>query len=246
MTSGRVQRSDEGVRPARDHLRAALPPPVAVAEQTLRAGHRVRPQPVTHICRQPDPPISPGRQWQARQRPPQPPDIGPASIDRVIGRPVPAAVLRLQRQRRQHPHRARPAQHGVGQLEQRIRAPGQAPVQLPAENRQPAQRPGGTASGPIRTPVLDLSPLPCHPERHGHRLRLQVLWKEPKDHRAVAVPCQRPRSQRLNGKLSECLINDPMPRGRGVVLFLPANAAPMRVPPAGGRSGRRRGIRGLY
>ena len=59
--AARLQRGDERVRPARDHLRAVLPPPVAVAEQPLRAGSRVRPQPVAHIDRQPDPPVFPGR-----------------------------------------------------------------------------------------------------------------------------------------------------------------------------------------
>jgi len=51
-----LQRGDEEVRPARDHLRLALTPPVHVVEHPLRAGHRARPQPVADIDRQPDRP----------------------------------------------------------------------------------------------------------------------------------------------------------------------------------------------
>src|SRR5258707_671284 len=40
---------------------------------------------------------------------------------------------------------------------------------------------------------LDSAPLPCHAERHGHRLSLQVLSQEREDHRAVAVSRQDPR-----------------------------------------------------
>ena len=73
--AARLQRRDQRVRPARDHLRVPLPPRITVAEQPLRAGGRVRPQPVAHIHRQPDPPVRPGRQRQARQRPAQPRDL---------------------------------------------------------------------------------------------------------------------------------------------------------------------------
>src|SRR5450756_277862 len=70
--AARLQRHHEGIRPARDHLRVPLPPRVAVAEQPLRGGLRVRPQPVAHIRRQPDPPVVPARQRDRRQRHPQP------------------------------------------------------------------------------------------------------------------------------------------------------------------------------
>jgi hypothetical protein len=45
-------------------------------------------------------------------------------------------VLRHQQQARQHPGRPVRAQHHIGQLKQRIRPAGQAPVQLAAEARQ--------------------------------------------------------------------------------------------------------------
>jgi hypothetical protein len=61
---------------------------------------------------------------------------------------------------------------------------------VPAENRQPAQSPGQTISRTHPDPVLDLSPPPRHPERHGHRLRLQSSVEGTEDHHTVAVPWQ--------------------------------------------------------
>ena len=84
-------------------------------------------------------------------------------------------------------HRPAGAQHRIGQLKQRVRPPGEAPVQLTAESCQPLRRSRGTVSGHIPVPALDPSPPPCHAVRHGHRLCLQVLSQEPEDHRAVAV-----------------------------------------------------------
>jgi hypothetical protein len=55
--AARLQRRDDRVRPARDHLRLAFPAPVDVAEQTLRAGHRTRAQPAAHIGGQHQPPV---------------------------------------------------------------------------------------------------------------------------------------------------------------------------------------------
>ena len=162
--AARLQRRHQRVRPARDHLRVPLPPRIAVAEQPLRAGRRVRPQPVAHIRRQPDPPVRPGRQRQARQRPPQPPDLDLAAVHRVIYRPVAAAALRLQRQLRQHVHPVLLAQQRIRHLEQHIGPPAQAPVQLPAEPRQ--QRTGPVLSRPTLDPGLT----PRHTERHGHRI----------------------------------------------------------------------------
>jgi hypothetical protein len=172
--AARFQRGDEGVRPARDHLRVPLAAAVAVAEHPLRAGRRARPQPVADIGRQPDPPVRPRRQRQRSQRPAQPRDIDPAGIDRVIGRPVPAAVLRLQRQRRQHPHRPVRAQHRIGQLEQRIGPRRQAPVQVAAEGRQHAT--GLISARRALDPRLE----PRHTERHGHRLIFKFCGRNPK------------------------------------------------------------------
>ena len=62
-----LQRRHERVRPARDHLRVPLTARVRMAEQAVRAGLRVRPQPVAHVDGQPDPAIRPGRERQRGQ-----------------------------------------------------------------------------------------------------------------------------------------------------------------------------------
>jgi hypothetical protein len=74
---------------------------------------------------------------------------------------VAAVVLRRQRQPHQRLHRPVGAQHRIGQLEQRIGPGCEAPVQLPAEPRQPLPRLIGPA------PVASLRPR--HTESHGHR-----------------------------------------------------------------------------
>jgi len=66
------------------------------------------------------------------------------------------------------------AQHRISQLEQRIHPRSQTPVRLTAEGRQPTQRPV------ISRLPLDPGPQPRHTERHGNRLHLHVLSKEPK------------------------------------------------------------------
>jgi hypothetical protein len=73
---------------------------------------------------------------------------------------MPATVFGHQRQLDQRGHRPIGAQDGVGQLEQRIRAGGQAGEELPAE---PGQLPEG--AGPVmivqtihRSPCVDLLP----------------------------------------------------------------------------------------
>ena len=159
--AARLQRHDPGVRPARDHLRVPLPARVAVAEQPLRAGLRVRPQPVAHVAGQPDPPVVP-----------------PAQRDR---RPVPAAAGRsgpprssARRRRRRArggtpapgtaPPACAPAPAGTParrHLEQRVPAHPQRAVQLAPEPRQHA---------PSRDPPRPPSRLPGHNESHGHRL----------------------------------------------------------------------------
>jgi hypothetical protein len=140
--TARLQHRDHRVRPARDHLRLALRAAVNMAEQPLRAGGRVRPQPVAHIHRQHQPPASGPRQRQLRQRPAQPPDLDPAVVHRVIQRPMTAPVLRRQRQARQRPDRPVRAQHRLGQLEQRICPRVQAPVERLPEPGQLAERTG--------------------------------------------------------------------------------------------------------
>ena len=115
-------------------------------------------------------PIGPAGQRQARQRPAQPPDLHPAAVHRVIQGAMTALMLRRQRQAHQGFHRPVCAQHRVRQFEQRIRPRGEAPVQLPAEGRQPVPR-----LTIIFCPRLDVAPGPRDTECHGHRLCLQVL-----------------------------------------------------------------------
>jgi hypothetical protein len=141
-----------------------------VAEQPVRAGGRVWPQPVADVGGQPDPAVIPARQRQRGQRPAQPRDADLAGVDRVIDRAVTAAALRLQRQLRQHVYPVWLAQHRVRQLEQRIPAPAQAPVHLIAERRQQLARQG--------LPVLARITLQRHTESHGHRATARFLRQE--------------------------------------------------------------------
>ena len=159
----RFQRGYQRVRPARDHLRAVVPPPVAVAERPARAGRRVRPQPVAHIDRQPDPAIIPGRQRHPGQCPAQSRGLHFPAVQRVVQGAMAAPVPWLQRQFRQHMHPVLLAQRRVAQLSQRVRPGGEAPVQLPAEPCQPS--PCLICLVPGARPGLR----PGHTESHGHR-----------------------------------------------------------------------------
>jgi len=162
-------------------MRVPLPAPVRVTEQALRAGLRVRTQPVRDIAGQPDPAVVPPAQRDRVHRPPQSADHDLPAVHRVVDAAVPAAALRLQAQFRQHVHPFRPARQRVAGPEQRIAAHPQRAVQLTPETRQKPHA------------VIRLLPalvrLPGHDESHGHRLGLQVLWKGPEDHQAVAVSC---------------------------------------------------------
>ena len=156
----RFQGHDPRVGPAGDELRVALPAGVAVAEQPLRAGHRLRPQPVAHVAGQPDPPVVPLAQRDARQRLAQPADPDLAAVHRVIDAPVAPAAFRLQAQLRQHVHPLRPAREGVARLEQGVPAQPERAVQLIPEPRQQPR----TTIRPVRAIA------PGHNEGHGHRL----------------------------------------------------------------------------
>ncbi len=164
-----LQRDDPGVRPAGDHLRVALPPRVGVAEQPLRAGPRVRPQPVRHVAGQPDPAVIPPAQRDRVHRQPQPAEHDLAAVHRVVDPAVAAAALRLQAQLGQHENPPRPAGQRVRQVEQRIAAHAEGEVQLVPE---PGQPPGRT-SRPIGVSAL----VPGHNESHQPPPRCpQVLW----------------------------------------------------------------------
>ena len=162
--AARLQRRDPGVRPARDHLRVPLPARVAVAEQPLRAGLRVRPQPVAHVAGQPDPAVRPTRRSgsaDSARRSRAITDL--PAVQRVVDAAVPAAALRLQAQLREHQHPLRPARQRVADLEQRIAAHAQA--SSTARCRNPASR-ADAVDPPRPRPVL----APGHNESHGHRL----------------------------------------------------------------------------
>ena len=131
--AARLQRSDDRVRPARDHLRAALAPAVDVAEQPAALVAASGRSHGLTSTRQPDPAVRPGRQRQSRQRPAQPGDLDPAAVHRVVRGAMTTPVLRHQRQARQVLHRPVRAQHRISQLEQRIRPGGQAGVELAPE-----------------------------------------------------------------------------------------------------------------
>jgi len=111
-----------------------------VAEQPLRAGGRIGPQPVAYVCCQPDPAVVPGRQRQARQRPPQPREADFPAVQRVIHRSV-AATATPAPATAPPPCAPGPA-CTAPRRPARTAHPGfaQALVQLPPECRQPALR----------------------------------------------------------------------------------------------------------
>ncbi len=145
-----VQRSPcSGVR-----IRGRVQPRVCLAKRKVcsrsnrrrnHCQHRfIRAQPRRHIHCQRDTPVSVTRHGQPGQSPPHPRDVDTPGRHRVIQPAVSAAMLRDQRQTRQRGHRAFRAQHRLTQLEQRIRTPGQTPVELLPETRQVPQRTGAT------------------------------------------------------------------------------------------------------
>jgi hypothetical protein len=155
-----LQCHDPGVGPAGDHLRVPLPARVAVAEQPLRAGLRIRPQPVAHVAGQPDPPVVPPARRDPGNRPAQPADPDLPAVHRVVDASVAPSALRLQAQLCQHVHPLRPARERVAGLEQHVPARPQRAVQFAPEPGQPRH--------PAIRPVLVL--MPGHNESHGHRL----------------------------------------------------------------------------
>jgi DNA-binding NarL/FixJ family response regulator len=99
--------------------------------------------------------VTAGRAALAGQRRPQPLHIDPPLIQRVVHRAVPAPVFRRQCQPHQRLHRPVGAQHGIGQLEQRVRAEGQTPMQLTPE---PCQLPGSVHRKPVMHTIQRDSP----------------------------------------------------------------------------------------
>jgi len=111
-----------------------------VTEQPVRAGIRIRPQPVAHIDRQDQ--LTPLSSAKAAV-PPAPYAAGTrrdAPIDSAVQRTMPTPVLRGQRELDQRPHRAVRAEQGVTQLEQRVAPPGQTRIQLRPEGSEVDKR----------------------------------------------------------------------------------------------------------
>jgi hypothetical protein len=108
-----------------------------MVELPVRAGLRLRPGIGGGVDREGQRPVPrPGRDQQV----PQCLLIDPALAKGLVDHAVAPAERRLQAQVRQRRHRSRRGQHRVGELEQSVRAPPQALVQLPPEPRQLLQR----------------------------------------------------------------------------------------------------------
>lgn len=101
-----------------------------MAEQTVRAGRRIGPQPRGDIDRQHQAPVRGLGLRQHGQRLAQPGHVDATVVERVVQRTVPTPVFRQQRQAHRRGHRAVLAEHRVAQLEQRVTAPGQACVHV--------------------------------------------------------------------------------------------------------------------
>jgi hypothetical protein len=171
-----LQRGDDRVRPAGDHLMLVPPAPVGMTEEPVGAGRSAWPQPRRHIGGQYDPATGRARQRQSGQPPPEPADLDAPVVDRVIQRAVAAPVLGRQHQPDQRLDRPFGAQKGIDELEQLITPPGQARVQILAELRQFRQRLDIRAF-PLR--FWDTRCRSCQHGYHGHRLS-SVLLHTPK------------------------------------------------------------------
>jgi len=177
-----------------------------VAEQPIRAGGRVRPQPVADIDRQHDPPVAIAWQRHPGQRPPHPGRVDPTGGQRVIQRPMPPPMLRHQRQPHQRGDRPVGAQHRITQLKQRVRPRHQAVIQLlPKHHKIVQTRPTGRHGTRARI---------RHTVHHGHR-HPRVHWTEPEDDQAVVASRHadtpnkindhhEAKRRRLNDKLRTC------------------------------------------
>jgi hypothetical protein len=125
--AARLQGRDERVRPARDHLVAgAAVASVDVAEQAVRAGRRVRAEPVADVHREDQAPVGGLRHRQAGQHLPQPGHVDLPAVQRLVHRAVPTPVLTRQRQVHRRGHRPVRTQQRIHELEQFVPARGQA------------------------------------------------------------------------------------------------------------------------
>jgi hypothetical protein len=100
--------------------------------------------PAGHVHRQRQPPVRRTRQRDPAQRGALPIDVDMSARQRGIAAAVAATVLTGQRQLRDRPHRPVRAQCRLGQLEQCVRPPGQALVELLPERGQLPGRAGVT------------------------------------------------------------------------------------------------------
>ena len=157
-----LQRGDDRVGPAGDHLRPTPTTAVGVAEQPLRAGRGVRAQPRTHVHSEHDPPVPGAGQRQPGQRAAQPGHLDPAVVERVVQRAVPAAVLRAPA----------PTRPGCGPGP-RCTAPRRSArtAHPPARSSSRRTRPGTRQDHPAEPrPCPGPTPALRHTVHHGHRL----------------------------------------------------------------------------
>ena len=177
--AARLQRRDDRVGPARDHLRLALPPPIDMAEQPVRAGRRAGPQPAAHIHRQHQPPIRRPRQRQPRQR------TG-AAARRRSGRGSPRHTAR-----RDHAGAPGPATAPPGPAPARPRTAPHPPARTshPCGRSGRHETPAGTATARRLAPRAH--PLASCPSRPS--LVIMVLWRE---HMIMRRPYSRTATRR--------------------------------------------------
>ncbi|QCX82778.1 hypothetical protein C9F11_46140 (plasmid) [Streptomyces sp. YIM 121038] len=128
-----LQRGDERVGPARDHLVLAFPAAEGVAEGPVSAGTGARPQPRRDVRGQDDPAVRRLRQRHPGQRATQSGDIDPPLVQATVKGTVPAAVFRCECEIDQRPHWPVRAQQRITQLEHGVAPRGQRCVQLRPE-----------------------------------------------------------------------------------------------------------------
>jgi hypothetical protein len=107
-----------------------------VTEQPVRAGGRVRAQPVADIDGQHDAAVVAAWYLPGGNNFTEPANVDPALVHTVIQSTMTTPMLDGQRQLDQRGDRPISAQHRIGQFEQRVGPRGQAVVELLPETRQ--------------------------------------------------------------------------------------------------------------
>jgi hypothetical protein len=145
--------------PPRSHLRLFLGAPISVAEQPIRAGGRVRAQPVADVDGQHDTTVVATRNRLGGNNIAELADVDQTAIKAVVKRAMTTPMLHGQRQLRQGHHRPVGAQRRITQLEQGIRPRGQTAIKLLPETSQLPDCIGWTViMHSSRSPCVDLLP----------------------------------------------------------------------------------------